>query len=176
MHFLNENIWITNEISLKFVPMGPINNIPAWVQIMGWRRPGDKPLSEPMLVSLLTHICATRPQWVKGRRTSTARGFQRKRILALYAHYCTDCGRHYMNSSKMYDRILRNFATFSVLLEIIMYGVIRPQRGYIDLLLGIDLSFNCCLTVLTEITRTILTQCGLVTSYHTMDLDQHWLR
>ena len=32
---------------------------------MVWRRPGDKPLSEPMMVSLLTHICVTRPQWVK---------------------------------------------------------------------------------------------------------------
>ena len=39
--------------------------IPALVQIMAWRRPGDKPLSEPMMVSLLTHICVTRPQWVK---------------------------------------------------------------------------------------------------------------
>ena len=34
------------------------------VQIMAWRRPGDKPLSEPMMVSLTTHICVTRPQWV----------------------------------------------------------------------------------------------------------------
>ena len=42
-----------------------INNIPAFVQIMAWRRPGDKPLSEPMMVSLLTYICITRPQWVK---------------------------------------------------------------------------------------------------------------
>ena len=32
---------------------------------MAWRRPGDKPLFEPMMVSLLTHICVTRPQWVK---------------------------------------------------------------------------------------------------------------
>ena len=32
---------------------------------MAWRRPGDKPLSGPMVVSLLTHICVTRPQWVK---------------------------------------------------------------------------------------------------------------
>ena len=31
---------------------------------MAWRRPGDKPLSESMMVSLLTHICVTRPQWV----------------------------------------------------------------------------------------------------------------
>ena len=31
---------------------------------MAWRRPGDKPLSEPMMVSLPMHICVTRPQWV----------------------------------------------------------------------------------------------------------------
>ena len=31
---------------------------------MAWRRPGDKPLSEPVMVSLMTHICVTRPQWV----------------------------------------------------------------------------------------------------------------
>ena len=63
--FLNENVWISIKISLQFVPMGPINNIPALVQIMAWRRSGDKPLSEPMMVRLLTHICATQPQWVK---------------------------------------------------------------------------------------------------------------
>ena len=62
--FLNENVRISIRISLKFVPKGPINNIPALVQIMAWRRSGDKPLSEPMMVSLLTHICVTRPQWV----------------------------------------------------------------------------------------------------------------
>ena len=62
--FLNENVWIPIKISLKFVPKGQINNIPALVQIMAWRRPGDKPLSEPMMVSLPTHICVTRPQWV----------------------------------------------------------------------------------------------------------------
>ena len=37
-------------------PKGPINNIPALVQIMAWRRPGDKPLSEPMKVSLPTRL------------------------------------------------------------------------------------------------------------------------
>ena len=63
--FLNENVRISIKISLKFVPKGPINNIPALVQKMAWRRPGDKPLSEPLTVSLLMHICATRPQWVK---------------------------------------------------------------------------------------------------------------
>ena len=63
--FFNENVWISIKISLKFVPKGPINNIPVLVKIMAWRRSGDKPLSEPMMVSLPTHICVTRPQWVK---------------------------------------------------------------------------------------------------------------
>ena len=63
--FWNENVWIPIEISLKFVPKGSINNNPALFQMMAWRRPGDKPLSEPMMVSSLTHICVTRPQLVK---------------------------------------------------------------------------------------------------------------
>ena len=63
--FLNENVWISIKFSLSIIPDGPINNIPALVQIMAWRRLGDKPLSEPMMVLLLTHICVTRPQWVK---------------------------------------------------------------------------------------------------------------
>ena len=63
--FLNENVWISLKISLKFVPKVWINNIPTLVQIVAWRRPGDKPLSEPILVILLMHICVTGPQWVK---------------------------------------------------------------------------------------------------------------
>ena len=47
--FLNENGKIPIKISLKFVPRSPIDNKPALVQIMAWRRPSDKPLSEPML-------------------------------------------------------------------------------------------------------------------------------
>ena len=35
-------------ISPEFVPKVQIDNIPALVQIMAWRRPGDKPLYEPM--------------------------------------------------------------------------------------------------------------------------------
>ena len=58
--FMNENIWIPIKISLKFVHKGSIDNIPALVQIMAWRHPGDKPLSEPIMVNLPTHICVTR--------------------------------------------------------------------------------------------------------------------
>ena len=64
MHFLAWKCFNSILISLKFVPKGPINNIPALVQIMAWRLPGDKPLVEPMVVRLPTHICITRPQWV----------------------------------------------------------------------------------------------------------------
>ena len=65
--FLNENVWIPIKIPVKFVPKGPINNITALLQIMAWRRPGDKPLSETMIVTLLTNISINRPQWVKDR-------------------------------------------------------------------------------------------------------------
>ena len=63
--FLNAKVWISINISLKFINEGPIINMTILVQIMAWRRPGDKPLSEPMMVNLLTHIWVTRPQWVK---------------------------------------------------------------------------------------------------------------
>ena len=65
--FLNENERILPRIPLKFVPKVRINNIPALVQIMASRRSGNKPLSEPMMVSLLTHICLTQPQWFNRR-------------------------------------------------------------------------------------------------------------
>ena len=54
--FLNENVWISIKISLKFVPKSPINNILALVQLRAWYLPGDKPLSEPLVVRLLMHI------------------------------------------------------------------------------------------------------------------------
>ena len=44
--FFNENVSISIKISLNFVPKSPINNIPA------------------VMVSLPTHICVTRPQWI----------------------------------------------------------------------------------------------------------------
>ena len=60
--FMNENVRISTKISSMFILKGPISNIPALVQIMAWRRPGAKPLSEPMMVRLSMHI--NQPQWV----------------------------------------------------------------------------------------------------------------
>ena len=48
-NFLNDDDRIPIQISLKFVPRGPIDNKLALVQEMAWRRTGDKPLPEPMI-------------------------------------------------------------------------------------------------------------------------------
>ena len=48
--FCNENDIIQIRISLKLVPRSPLNNEPVLVQVMAWRRIGDKPLPEPMMV------------------------------------------------------------------------------------------------------------------------------
>ena len=89
--FLNENVEISIKISLKFVPKGPINNIPSLVQVMAWRRPGDKPLTEPMVVKSLTHICVTRPQWVK--RIMAVEDFKYifVDLKSRASHHCNNC-------------------------------------------------------------------------------------
>ena len=66
--FYKQIFSISIKISLKLIP---IKNIPALVQIMAWHHPGDKPLSEPVMVNLQMHICITQPQWVT---SETARG------------------------------------------------------------------------------------------------------
>ena len=48
-NFLNENVEILIQISLKFVPMGSNNNKSAFVKVMAWRQTGDMPLLEEML-------------------------------------------------------------------------------------------------------------------------------
>ena len=60
-----KNCCILIKFSLKYIRKGAIDNNRALVQIMAWRRSGDKPLSEPMMVRLPTDICVARPQWVK---------------------------------------------------------------------------------------------------------------
>ena len=48
------------KVSLKYIFKVQFSNITALVHIIAWCRPGGKPLSEPMMVSLLTHIYASR--------------------------------------------------------------------------------------------------------------------
>ena len=69
--FLKENVWISLKISLKFVSRIRINNIPALVKMMAWRRLGDKPFCEPIVLSLMTYIWVTRSQWVSSHHIDT---------------------------------------------------------------------------------------------------------
>ena len=79
--FLNASPWMKMyEFRLRlhwslFLGGGPNNNFPALVQIMAWRRPGDKAWSELMMVSLLMHICVTRPQWALKKEKLSSRWF-----------------------------------------------------------------------------------------------------
>ena len=77
---------------------GPINNIPTLVQITVWRRSGDKPLSEPMMVSLLTHICVTRPQLIKCKS----------------ATYMTTAWRFWLNGVLLFLCMCRTVHVFNV--------------------------------------------------------------
>ena len=142
--FLNENVWIAIKISLKFVPKGPINNIPALVQIMDWRRPGDRPLFEPMVVKLLTHICITRPQWVN--ITSWYRGLllwedrytNNMETKARVAHLLTSCKHSLFNSSPPSDIYMCQWIGL-VLVQIMacrLFGakpLSEPMLGYCQL-------------------------------------------
>ena len=49
---VNEKFYILIRISLKFVPKAVIDDGQALVQVMAWRRIGDKPLPEPMLTQI----------------------------------------------------------------------------------------------------------------------------
>ena len=46
----NANIRISIQISLTFVPKDLIDNKSAWFYVMAWRRTGDKPLPEAMMI------------------------------------------------------------------------------------------------------------------------------
>ena len=112
--FLNENVRISIKISLKFVPKGPINNNPSLVQIMAWRRLGDKPLSEPMMVSLLTYICVTRPQWV-----NLGSDVYEWRIIWLFLTYMFKVFEHAVSSTRLcmapFHTVLCDFRWFRYL-------------------------------------------------------------
>ena len=59
MNFFEWNVWIWMQMSLKFVPRVQL----TISHIVSVGRPGDKPSSETMMVSLLTQICITQSQW-----------------------------------------------------------------------------------------------------------------
>ena len=74
--FVNENIWISIKISL---------NLFLKAQLTIFRLVGAKPLSEPMTVHLLAHICVNRPRWVQAFRVELLLG-KRKYIIVFFHH------------------------------------------------------------------------------------------
>ena len=114
--FLNVNVWMPIKISLKLFPQGPINNIPALVQIMAWRRPGDKPLSGPMRVRLPTRICVTRPQWVN-------------KVLAWLRYLSTPCkptlGYNSCNTVSTVSAKVSRFTSFCILVWCDTWSIIH---------------------------------------------------
>ena len=85
------------------------NRIPALVRKMAWRRPGDQPLSEPMMVSLPTHIWVIRPQWVNSRWLVTYTSYQ---SYHMHAHR-----RHCI--STLFELISALYESISTLFELI---------------------------------------------------------
>ena len=77
--FVNGKVWILIENSI----CSHVSNLFLGVQItlfQHWFRPGDKPLSEPMMISLQTHICVTRPQWINFRMNSLCKSYMGTRL------------------------------------------------------------------------------------------------
>ena len=63
--FFDEKYSISIRISLKFVPRGLIDNRPVLVQVIAWRRTGDKPLPEQTLTQFTDAcICGTWGRWI----------------------------------------------------------------------------------------------------------------
>ena len=83
--FLNEIIWISIKLSLKFIPRGPINNMPASFPIMACHRPGDKPLS-----IWTSDAYASLGQWVNSLRLLGPSHHQNKWCLLLIAVFGTN--------------------------------------------------------------------------------------
>ena len=83
------------------------------MQIMAWLRPGDKPLSEPMLVSLLTHIYAS--LGLNELKTFLSTSFNHK--LQIYTSSLTQKHLKILRSTSPYNQVeptLYNQGSFCV--------------------------------------------------------------
>ena len=138
--FFNEHVWILMKISLKFVPKGSVNDIPALVQIMAWRRSGDKPLSEPMMVSLPTHICVTQPQWVNNFRCSQWHRYCQHNDINV-SLYLTDMNTEYLEKYHTEPKVMIMIFTIScITFSHFCYHIYHCIAQYFNI-------FNKCLLV-----------------------------
>ena len=111
-------------LKLKLVPKGPLDNIPALVQIMAWHRLGDKPLSEPMMAKLVTHICVIQPQWVKAQSTLISKQSSKKKQKKL--RKSTTYSISFGNSWNLYQICFQSPLFQSML--VIMYRTMAPIK------------------------------------------------
>ena len=74
--------WISMCFDSNFTatPKSLISNIPALVQIMAWRRPGDKHYLNRCWPNLLTHLFTTLPRWFKIEKVSEIRFNKQRNI------------------------------------------------------------------------------------------------
>ena len=97
---------------MRYVLYGLIDNMTTLVQIIAWRRTGDKPLSEAMLVCF-TDIYVTQPQWVN-KNCSPYQSLQ-----------CV--WKHTQEWKKIYSFVLKTVPTnwnTSVLIRVICQGCV----------------------------------------------------
>ena len=59
-NFVNENVSVSIKIPLNFVPKAPIDNNLSLVQVMAWRRTGDKLLHEQMHLASMSYVSSER--------------------------------------------------------------------------------------------------------------------
>ena len=91
---------------------------------MAWRRPGDKPLSEPMMVISLTHICVTRPQWVKDIFGFFLQMYLLGPVIQNYTHICVHLAMHRPNH---YFEIMSTMASQITRVSIVAQMIVREQ-------------------------------------------------
>ena len=120
---------------------------------MAWRRPGDKPLSEAMMVNLLTHICVARPQWVNSDKCS------RYRWMRFWIHTTYSLSQEIFSISpwqKVEDKLTKlAFANYKKCKYILCFlSQIQFNKGY----------FHCLLVVFQEAAYTWRTSLYLVAS------------
>ena len=88
--------WISNNISSKCVPRGPIDNKSPTIHIKAWRRISAN-LNQGWS-SLLMHICVTQPQWVNDFNP-LYKGFFSDTSIYIYMHFLSFLDTERVNSN-----------------------------------------------------------------------------
>ena len=95
--FVNEIIWISNAIRLKFLPKGLIDNNTELVQIMASRRTGDKPLSEPMVGDAYMRLSASMSFNWRQKESWITIPILRESTLTQVMAWCCQATSYYVN-------------------------------------------------------------------------------